>query len=82
MVDVDRLGRDRGPRGDRGADGDRGDQEEQEMNIPKQCERCVLLDICIENNCLKEKPCASQQEPSPIDEDLLAEMRERMGIHE
>ena len=50
------------------------------MKIPKQCETCCLLDICKENNCLKEKPCASQQQPAPVDEDLLAEMKERMGI--
>ncbi len=52
------------------------------MKIPKQCEDCVLLDICRDNNCLKDKPCASRQAPSPIDEDLLEEMRERMGYHE
>lgn len=51
------------------------------MTIPTQCENCVLLDICKENNCLKEKPCLSQVEPVPVDPDLYAEMAERMGIH-
>lgn len=47
------------------------------MTIPKQCENCVLLDICMENNCLKEKPCASRTLPAPVDDDLYAEIAER-----
>ena len=48
--------------------------------MPEQCVNCILLDICLENGCLKEKPCLQRLETKPVDEDLLAEMRERMKL--
>ena len=48
--------------------------------LPEQCVNCILLDICLEENCIKEKSCLSLKEDKPVDEDLLAEMRERMKL--
>jgi len=48
--------------------------------VPKQCKNCILLDVCIENDCLKEKQCLSRLEPKKLDPDFVAEMRERAGI--
>jgi hypothetical protein len=50
------------------------------MKIPEQCEKCIKLDICKENNCMKEKPCLQKVETKPVDPDLIREMRERIGI--
>ena len=48
--------------------------------IPEQCVNCILLDVCLADNCIKSKPCLQRLEPKPVDEDLLAEMRERMKL--
>lgn len=48
--------------------------------LPDQCRSCILLDICLEDNCIKSKPCLSRKEDKPIDADLVAEMRERMKL--
>ena len=48
--------------------------------LPEQCVNCILLDICLEDNCIKKKPCLSRKEDKPIDADLLDEMKERMGF--
>lgn len=50
------------------------------MTVPEQCKNCILLDLCMDNNCLKNKPCMTRLEPVPVDEDLLQEMKERMGF--
>ena len=49
-------------------------------NLPKQCEKCVLLYRCEELHCIKETPCLSRQEPKKLDPDFVQEMRERAGI--
>lgn len=48
--------------------------------LPKQCEKCVLLYMCMELHCTKETPCLSRQEPINLDPDFVQEMRERAGI--
>lgn len=48
--------------------------------LPEQCVNCILLDICLEDNCIKSKPCLQRLETKPVDEDLMAEMRERMKL--
>jgi len=50
------------------------------MTVPEQCKNCILLDLCIDNNCVKNKPCMTRLEPVPVDEDLLQEMKERIGF--
>ena len=50
------------------------------MNVPKQCENCVLLYQCMELDCMKEKPCLRRLEPKKLDPDFVQEMRERAGI--
>ena len=47
------------------------------MTLPKQCEECALLEICLDNGCIKAKPCSSRTLPAPVDDDLYAEMAER-----
>lgn len=49
-------------------------------NLPKQCEKCVLLYKCMELHCIKESPCLSRLEPKKLDEDFVNEMKERMKI--
>ena len=46
--------------------------------LPEQCVNCILQDVCLEDNCIKEKPCLSRKEDKPVDADLLEEMKERM----
>lgn len=48
--------------------------------LPKQCEKCVLLYMCMELHCTKETPCLSRQDPINLDPDFVQEMRERAGI--
>ena len=48
--------------------------------LPEQCVNCILLDICLADNCIKSKPCLSRKEDKPIAADLVAEMRERMKL--
>ena len=50
------------------------------IELPEQCEKCILVDVCVENKCVKTKPCLQRMETKPVDPDLLNEMRERMGI--
>jgi len=50
------------------------------MTVPEQCEKCILLGVCMNNNCVKEKPCMTRLEPVPVDQDLMLEMRERIVI--
>ena len=45
--------------------------------LPKQCEKCGQLHLCIELHCIKEKPCLSRLEPVELDPDFVAEMKER-----
>lgn len=49
-------------------------------NLPKQCEKCIQLHLCLELNCIKEKCCLSRLEPVELDPDFVQEMRERIGI--
>ena len=49
-------------------------------NLPKQCEKCVLLYKCTELHCIKESPCLSRLEPKELDADFVQEMLERIGI--
>ena len=48
--------------------------------LPEQCRECVKRDICLDNDCIKTKPCLTRLETKPVDVDLFNEMRERMGI--
>ena len=48
--------------------------------LPDQCKDCIKLEICLDNDCIKSKPCLQRLEPKPIDVDLLNEMKERMHL--
>lgn len=50
------------------------------MKVPKQCEKCVYVGFCMDNNCTKDKPCRSRTEPVKTDIDLKQEIRERTEL--
>ena len=49
------------------------------MNIPEQCVDCVWQNVCMDERCMKEKPCASHAKAEPYDDDLINEILERYG---